>query len=171
VRFIVSLLFIIIICVQFSGSFFLTIIKQANYYYRQYNLNYANNFTELNIPIETWGKSDHKEIVVNGCYYDIKTFKINKNGFVTVIAKPDEFDSFISFVKKEIGSEKNNNSSKSNDGQIKIFGPVWFDRIKNAGLLPPSSLKYSYLTFVFNISDCYCKEIFNPPKIILDQII
>jgi hypothetical protein len=165
VRIFRSLLLIIIICIQFSASFLLNIIQHTNYYYNQYSINYANNFTELSIPLDNWKKSNKKELVVNGNYYDIKSFKVNKNGTVTVIAKLDEFDNIIGFIKKELGHKKDNNTSTSNDVRIKIYAPAWFDKSKIDCLKPSAPLTYLYWFFSFYFPDSYCKEIFNPPKV------
>jgi hypothetical protein len=160
----ISLFFITVISIQFSNSLLLSIIHRANYYYYQYQLEYSNNFTELKMPIQEWERSNKKEIVINGNYYDIKNLKDKSADSVTLNAKLDEFDNLISFFKKEISSEKNNNTSKSNENRIKIYFPVWCDLPEDNSKMHSSGI-HLFWENTPEIPEGFFLKIFNPPKV------
>ncbi len=160
----VGILFISVIMLGFTGMDILHITRKINFIVQQFIVKFSEEVVVLHVENTDWLASEEKEIIIDGNYFDIKSYRLNEDGSAEITAKPDEFDSFLFYLKENLlKKEKSQYPIHSQKSRLKHQITWIVEPLKN---LITRHLFVEKHFSVYSLHDLsgYPERVFIPPK-------
>lgn len=163
---IVSML-IALMALQVVGASIVDFCRQLHYQYQHYRITKKETLQKLVVSVDYWNahlnKPKKNEIIINGDYYDVKSFAQHGDQ-IAFIAKKDKTDSVFSFIKNKIFSHE-----KSGKTPHKPHPPKYAQLYFSSGYHVDfqKQINLSFLIFIYkkNTGANYADGVFHPPII------